>query len=58
VQDHKGQNPKQFDTIRTQFSYLEASPGYTTSPEKQDNDLKSHHLKMIEVFKEDVNNSL
>jgi septal ring factor EnvC (AmiA/AmiB activator) len=35
-----------------------ASPGYTNTPEKQDSDLKSHLMKMIEKFKEDINSSL
>ena len=29
-----------------------------TTPEKQDNDLKSNLMKMIEAFKEDIKNSL
>ena len=35
-----------------------ASPGYPNTPEKQDSDLKSHLMMMIEDFKKDVNNSL
>ena len=35
-----------------------ASPGYPNTPEKQDSDLKSYLMKMIEVIKEDINNSL
>ena len=35
-----------------------ASPGYPNTPKKQDSDLKSHLMKMIEAFKEDINNSL
>ena len=34
-----------------------ASPGYPNTPEKQDSDLKSHLMMMIEDFK-DINNSL
>ena len=34
------------------------NPGYLNTPEKQDSDLKSHLLKMIEDFKKDINNSL
>jgi hypothetical protein len=30
------------------------SPRYPNMPEKQDNDLKSHLMKMIEAFKEDI----
>ena len=35
-----------------------ACPRYPNAPEKQDSDLKSHLMMMIEVFKKDVNNSL
>ena len=35
-----------------------ASPGYTITPEKQDSDLKSLLMMMIEDFKKDINNSL
>jgi hypothetical protein len=35
-----------------------ASPGYTITQEKQDLDLKSHLITMIEDFKKDINNSL
>ena len=34
------------------------SLGYPNTPEKQDTDLKSHLMIMIEDFKEDINNSL
>jgi uncharacterized protein YukE len=34
------------------------SPGYINTPEKQDSDLKSHLMTMIEDFKEHINNSL
>jgi hypothetical protein len=34
------------------------SPGYPNTPEKQDSDLKSHLMMMIEDFKKDINNSL
>ena len=33
------------------------SPGYPNTPEKQDSDLKSHLMMMIEDFKKDINNS-
>jgi gas vesicle protein len=32
--------------------------GYPNTPEKQDSDLKSHIMMMIEDFKKDINNSL
>ena len=35
-----------------------ASPGYPNTSEKQDSDLKSHLLMMIEDIKKDINNSL
>ena len=35
-----------------------ASPGYPNTPLKQDSDLNSHFIKMIEDFKKDINNFL
>jgi hypothetical protein len=35
-----------------------ASSGYTNTSEKQHNDLKSHLMKILEAFKDDINNSL
>ena len=35
-----------------------ASPGYPNTPEKQDLDLKSHLMMLIENFKKNINNSL
>jgi hypothetical protein len=34
------------------------SPGYTTTPEKQDSDIKPLLMTTIEDFKKDINNSL
>ena len=34
------------------------NPGYPNTPEKQDYDLKSHVMKMIENLKENVTNCL
>ena len=34
------------------------SPGYTITPEKQDMDLKSLLMMMMEDYKKDINNSL
>jgi hypothetical protein len=34
------------------------SPGYSSTPEKQDSDLKLHLMVTIEKFKKDINNSL
>ena len=35
-----------------------ASPGYPNTPEKQDSDLKSYLMKLVEAFKKGINNSL
>ena len=35
-----------------------ASPGYTITPEKQDMDLKSLLMMMMEDYKKEINNSL
>ena len=35
-----------------------ASPGYNIAPEKQDSDLKSFLMMLIEDIKKDMNNSL
>jgi hypothetical protein len=35
-----------------------ASFGYPNTPEKQDSDLKSYLMMLIEDFKKDINNSL
>ena len=34
------------------------SPEYTNTPKNQEADLKSYLMKIIESFKEDINNSL
>ena len=39
-------------------SHTTSSPGYPNTTEKQDSDLKSHLMIMIEDFKKDINNSL
>jgi hypothetical protein len=39
-------------------SPITVSPGYSNTPEKQDSDLKSHLMMMIEDFKKDINNPL
>jgi hypothetical protein len=39
-------------------SPTKASPGYTNIPEKQDYDIKSLLMMMMEDFKKDINNSL
>jgi hypothetical protein len=35
-----------------------ASPGYTNTPKKQDLDLKSYRMVLVEDFKKGINNSL
>jgi hypothetical protein len=35
-----------------------AIPGYTNTPENQDADLKSYLMKIIEFYKDDINNTL
>ena len=35
-----------------------ASPGYPNTLEKQESDLKSYLMMMVEDFKKDINNSL
>jgi hypothetical protein len=35
-----------------------ASPGYLNTPEKQDSDLKSYLMMVLEDFKKGINNSL
>jgi hypothetical protein len=35
-----------------------ASPEYNNTPENQEADLKSYFMKIIESFKEDINNSM
>ena len=40
------------------ISPTRASPEYTNTPENQESVLKSYLMKIIESFKEDINNSL
>jgi hypothetical protein len=54
VQEHKQQNLRLLGIIRTPAI---ASHGYHNTLEKQDSDLKSHHMIMIE-FKKDIDNTL
>jgi hypothetical protein len=56
-QEHKQQKRRLLEIIRTQFSY-HIEPWITNTLEKQDSDLKSHPMMMIEDFKKDINNSL
>jgi hypothetical protein len=39
-------------------SLTTASPGYSNTPEKQNADLKSYFIKILESFKKDINKSL
>jgi hypothetical protein len=34
------------------------SPGYPNTPEKQDSDLRSYLIMLVEDFKKEINNSL
>jgi hypothetical protein len=34
------------------------SPGYPNTPEKQDSELKSYLMMLVEDFKKDINNSI
>jgi hypothetical protein len=34
------------------------SPGYPNTPEKQESDLKSYLMMLVEDFKKEINNSL
>jgi hypothetical protein len=35
-----------------------ASPGYPNTPKKQDSDLKSYFIMLVEDFKKGINNSI
>jgi hypothetical protein len=37
---------------------ISASPGYPNTPEKQDLDLKSYFMMLVEDFKKGINNSI
>ena len=39
-------------------TFTSTSPGYPNTPEKQDSDLKSLLMILVEDFKKDINNSL
>ena len=52
-------NRNQFNLVTSESnSPTTASPGYPQTPIKQDSDLNSHFIKMIEDFKKDINNFL
>lgn len=49
----------QYNPVPTEpSSVTTASPGYPNMPKKQDNDLISYFMKIIEVFNEDKKNPL
>jgi hypothetical protein len=56
---HKNMSNRNQDYLATSepSSPTTASPGYPSTPKKQDSDLKSHLIKMIEDLKGDINNS-
>ena len=45
-------------TASEPISPTTVSPGYTNTTEKQDLDIKSNRMILIEDFKKDINNSL
>jgi hypothetical protein len=51
-----GNRNQYYLTTSEHSSLTRRSPGYPNTPEKQDKDLKSHLINMIEEFKEDINN--
>ena len=57
---HKNRTNRNQDTWHHQNRVLpqQQVPGYPKTPEKQDLDLKSHLMMMIEDFRKDINNSL
>jgi hypothetical protein len=57
VRKHKHQKQRLI-VITKPNSLTTASPGYIETPEKQNLDLKSHIMMMIEDFKKDINNFL
>ena len=57
AQEPYQQKPRPLDNIRTQFSHHSKSQ-YPNTPEKQELDLKSYLMMLIEGFKKDLNNSL
>ena len=57
MQEPKQQKPRLLGIIRTQFSH-HSKPWIHNTPEKQDYDLESHLMIMIEDFKKDINKPL
>ena len=57
MQDHKQQKSINFASTEP-GSPIPTSPGYTNTPENQEANIKSYLMKIIESFKEDMNNSL
>ena len=52
-------NRNQFDLATSEPSFpTTGSPEYLNTPIKQDSDLNSHFMKMIEEFKKDISNIL
>jgi hypothetical protein len=47
-------NRSQCNLAPLKSSSTTVSPGYPNTHEKRDSDLKSHLMKMIEAFKEDI----
>ena len=51
-------NRSQYRWTPSEPSSPTTSPEYTNTPENQEADLKSYLMKIIDFFKEDINNSL
>ena len=50
--------PREHGTIKKPISHKRKNPGHPNTPEKQELDLKSHLMMLIEEFKKDINNSI
>jgi hypothetical protein len=58
AEEHKQQKPKNTWASSETISPTTASPEYTNTTENHESVLKSYLIKIIEFFKEDINNSL
>jgi gas vesicle protein len=57
IQESYQQKPKLLGIIRTQYTYRSKS-WILSTPDKQDSDLKSCLMMLVEDFKKDINNSI
>jgi hypothetical protein len=51
-------NQEHSATPESSMSTTASPPGYPNTPKKQDSDLKSYLMMLVEYFKKDINNSL